>query len=315
MKKESQTNRQGQEVSLERNARYELLASTDRDLLGEGPWWSQAEQRLYWVDISGHRVRSSDLDATDVREWATPEEVGFVVPDADGQLVVGLRRGLGRLDPATGGIEPGFQVEDRDNHRINDGKTDRVGRIWFGSMHLPETDPTSRFYRVDEAGITTIFSDVTTSNGLGWSPDSKTMYYTDSKAWTIWAFDFDLTSGSMTNRRIFATDPVGEFVPDGLTVDAEGCVWGAKWAGSRVVRYAPDGRVVADLRFPVARMTSAVFAGPRLDTLVVTSAQGEGDGEPLAGRVFLMDVGVAGIAETPVSPQVLASAMRQQESA
>ena len=296
-------------------ASFDLLGTEDRDGLGEGPWWSVAQQRLYWVDITGRRVRASDLDATTVEQWSTPSEVGFVVPDTEGQLVVGLRQGLGRLIPATGEITPGVRVETRDNHRINDGKTDRAGRIWFGSMHMPETEPSSRFYRVDEAGVTTIRSDVITSNGLGWSPNNKTMYYTDSKAWAIWAFDFDTDAGVMTNRRVFATDPKDSHVPDGLTVDAEGCVWAAKWRGSRVIRYAPDGRVVADLRFPVARMTSCMFAGPRLDTLVVTSARGPEDDEPLAGRVFLLDVGVAGIAETPVSPQVLASAMGHQESA
>lgn len=294
---------------LVRDAAFELLDIADRDGLGEGPWWSAAEQRLYWVDITGRRVRSSDLDAKQVQEWPTVKEPGFVVPDSDGQLVVGLTDKLGRLDPATGSVRAGVQVDDRADHRLNDGKTDRAGRIWFGSMHRVETDPTSRFYRVDGTGVATVFDNVITSNGLGWSPDNQTMYYTDSKTWQIRAFDFDADSGTMANPRVFATDPTGEFVPDGLTVDAEGCVWGAKWQGSRVLRYAPDGRLILDLRFPVARMTSCMFAGPGLSTLVVTSARGEEDDEPLAGRVFLVDAGVGGIAETPVSAQVLAVAM------
>jgi len=302
-------------MSLERTAKFELLDIADRDGLGEGPWWSVAEQRLYWVDITGLRVRSSDLDARDVKQWATPSEVGFVVPDEDGQLVVGLKHGLSRLDPSSGSFTSGCQVEDRDIHRINDGKTDRAGRIWFGTMHLPETEPSSRFYRVDGTGVATIFSDVITSNGLGWSPDDKVMYYTDSKAWAIWAFDFDAAAGVAGNRRVFAADPRGEFVPDGLTVDAEGCVWGAKWAGSRVVRYAPDGTVLLDLRFPVARITSCMFGGPRLDTLIVTSARGPEDDEPLAGRVFLVDPGTTGIAETPVPAQILATAMTDRAQA
>jgi len=293
-------------------AAFELLDVDDRDGLGEGPWWSVADQRLYWVDITGCRVRASDLDGKDVRQWATPSEVGFVVPDETGQLIVGLTGGLSRLDPATGTVVPGVQVDDRPDHRLNDGKTDRLGRIWFGSMHRPETEPVSRFYRVDAAAVATIFDNVITSNGLGWSPDNTTMYYTDSKTWQIKAFDFDAASGTMSNPRVFATDPQGEFVPDGLTVDAEGCVWGAKWQGSRVIRYAPDGRIIADLRFPVARMTSCMFAGSALDALVVTSARGEADDEPLAGRVFLVDPGVKGIAETPVPAQVLATAMPSQ---
>ncbi|MCL2652490.1 MAG: SMP-30/gluconolactonase/LRE family protein [Propionibacteriaceae bacterium] len=291
-----------------REAAFELL-DADRDGLGEGPWWSVSEQRLYWVDITGRRVRSSDLDGNGLREWSTPAEVGFVVPDVDGQLVVGLTGGLARLDPVSGAILPGVEVDSRADHRLNDGKTDRAGRIWFGSMHRPETEAVSRFYRVDGAGVKTVFDDIITSNGLGWSPDNATMYYTDSKTWQIRAFDFDAISGTMSNPRVFASDPEGEFVPDGLTVDAEGCVWGAKWQGSRVVRYAPDGRIILDLRFPVARMTSCMFAGAGLDTLVVTSARGEADDEALAGRVFLVDPGVKGIAETPVPARVLAAAL------
>ena len=291
-------------MTVTREADFDLLDVTDRDSLGEGPWWSQPEQRLYWVDITGRRVRAVNLDGTDLQEWATPSEVGFVVPDEQGRLVCGLRQGLGLLDPATGAIAPGVVVEHRDDHRINDGKTDRAGRLWFGSMHCPETNPTSRFYRVDSSGVHTVFDDIITSNGLGWSPDNRTMYYTDSKKWQIRAFDFDPDSGELSNPRVFAEDPRDEYVPDGLTVDAEGCVWGAKWRGHRVIRYAPDGRVMLDLRFPVARMTSCMFVGPRLDTLAITSAQGPSDDEPLAGRVFLIDPGTRGLGERPVAAEL-----------
>lgn len=293
-------------MAVAKDVDFELLDIDDRDQLGEGPWWSTAEQRLYWVDILGHRVRAADLDARQVEQWNTPEEVGFVVPDDGGGLVVGLRSGLGRLDMASGQIERWAPVDDRADHRLNDGKTDRWGRVWFGSMHLPETEPTSRFYRGDAGGITTIFDDIITSNGLGWSPDNKVMYYTDSKTWQIRAFDFDAESGVMSNPRVFAEDPAGQFVPDGLTVDAEGCVWGAKWQGARVIRYAPDGRVLLDLRFPVDRMTSCMFVGPGLDTLAVTSARGPADDEPLAGRVFLVQPGTTGIGEVTVPTDVLA---------
>ena len=286
-------------MTIVRTASYDVL-DVDRDGLGEGPWWSVAEQRLYWVDITGRRVRTATLDSQGVREWATPVEVSLVVPDRTGGLVVGLTDGLARLDPATGELVSGVLVDPRPDHRLNDGKTDRAGRLWFGSMHRTETDPSSRFYRLDGSGVTTIFSDVITSNGLGWSPDNSVMYYTDSITQQIRAFDFDPATGAMSNGRVFAQDPRGERVPDGLTVDAEGCVWGAKWNGGRVIRYAPDGTPLLDLRFPVARMTSCMFVGPGLDTLAVTSARGPQDDEPLAGRVFLVDPGTTGIAESPV---------------
>jgi len=291
-------------MTVVKTAAFELLGVDDRDGLGEGPWWSVAEQRLYWVDITGHRVRSSDLDAHDVRQWATPAEVGFVVPDETGRLVLGLRNSLGRLDPATGAIDAGAVLDPRPDHRLNDGKTDRQGRVWFGSMHLTETEATSRFYRLDRGGVTTVFDDVITSNGLGWSPDDSVMYYTDSKTWQIRAFDFDTETGALSNPRVFAEDPRGEYVPDGLTVDAEGCVWGAKWQGARVIRYAPDGTVLLDLRFPVSRMTSCMFVGAQLDTLAVTSARGPADDEPLAGRVFLVDPCTRGLGEHPVATEV-----------
>lgn len=296
-------------MTLVRDATFELLGTSDRDGLGEGPSWNVADQRLYWVDITGQRVRSSDLNATDVRQWATPTAVGFAVPDDQGQLVIGLQHGLARLDPASGHIQLGRQVDDRPDHRLNDGKTDRAGRLWFGSMHSPETEPSSRFYRVDATSVTTVFDTVITSNGLGWSPDNTTMYYTDSKTNRIRAFDFDAASGTIAYPRVFATDPAGQFVPDGLTVDAEGYVWGAKWGGGRVIRYAPNGKIALDLRFPVARITSCMFAGTKLDHLVVTSARGPADDEPLAGRVFLVDPHTHGIAETPVSAQTLATAL------
>lgn len=287
-----------------RTADFELL-EVDRDGLGEGPWWSVSEQRLYWVDITGHRARASDLDARDVREWATPAEVGFAVPDTGGQVVLGLAGGLARLDPGTGVLRRGAEVEPRPDHRLNDGKCDRAGRLWFGSMHRPETEPSSRFYRADQAGLTTVFDDVITSNGLGWSPDDSVMYYTDSITRRIRAFDFDPATGGLRNGRVFADDSEGGYVPDGLTVDAQGCVWAAKWSGGRVIRYAPDGTALLDLRFPVSRMTSCMFAGPRLDVLAVTSARGPGDDEPLAGRVFLIDPGTTGIPETPVAAAAL----------
>jgi sugar lactone lactonase YvrE len=174
-------------------------------------------------------------------------------------------------------------------------------------MHLAETEPTSHLYRADAAGVERVRDGITTSNGLGWSPDNTRMYYTDSIAHRIEVFEFDPASGVLSNPQVFAEDPAA-WVPDGLTVDAEGCVWGAKWNGGRVLRYDPAGRVILDLRFPARRMTSCMFAGPRLDTLVVTSATGPESDEPLAGRVFLLDPGVSGLAETPAAPGVVASA-------
>lgn len=274
---------------------FELLAVADRDHLGEGPWWDAARARLVWVDILGRRVRFATLDGIESPSLPTPSDVGFAVPTADGRMVAGL---ADRLAVEDAGTWTTLWTGDHDPAvvRINDGKTDRDGRIWFGTMHRAETSPAGALFSYDGT-VTQHATGITTSNGLGWSPDGALFYYTDSMARTIWVFD--TADGVLSNRRVFATDPDGGYVPDGLTVDADGNVWSSKWNGGRVVRYAPDGRVDEVLELPVAKPTSVAFAGPRLDTLVVTSANtGDGDGE-LAGSVFLLDAGVTGIAEVP----------------
>jgi len=272
-----------------------------RDALGEGPVWSTGEQCLYWVDIVGCRVQRVDLDGQGHRTWETPGKVGSAVPARDATMVLALRDGLGRLDLTTGQVDTVLSLEeDKPGQRFNDGKCDPQGRFWFGSMHDLETDPVGALYRYDATGACTqLLTGITTSNGLGWSPDGSTFYYTDSIARQIYGFDF-AADGSIAGRRVFAQDP-GQYVPDGLTVDAEGFVWSAKWDGGRLVRYAPDGRVDRVVAMPVRRPTSCTFAGPDLRTLVVTSAAWgltELSPDGLDGAVFLLDVGVAGLPST-----------------
>ncbi len=288
--------------------RFELLPVHDRDLLGEGPWWDVQTRFLHWVDIEGRRVRRVRLDGTGEVQLGTTSEVGFAVPTVRGSLLAGLRDGLHELDATTGAARLVFPADyDTGSHRINDGKTDRRGRVWFGTKHDPETAATSSFYRFDGDGdgVQRVLDGIITSNGLGWSPDDAVMYHTDSLVRTIFAYDFDAERGGLSGRRVFAEDP-GTCVPDGLTVDAEGFVWAAKWDGGVVVRYAPDGSVAARLELPVCRPTSCMFVGDRLDTLAVTSAVSPGRDEPLAGSVFLIDVGVLGLperrADVPAAP-------------
>jgi len=277
--------------------RYELLEVTGRDVLGEGPWWDAAEQRLWWVDIKGRRVRNATLDGAEGTALDTGQDVGFAVPDDAGGLLAGLRDGLHRHTATAGWQRVWAGGWDTSDHRINDGKTDASGRLWFGTMHDPETAPTSALYRADDDGVPQqVLDGVVTSNGLGWSPDGRIFYYTDSLARTIWAFDHDPADGTLSRRRVLATDPAG-YVPDGLTVDVDGAVWAAKWDGSMLVRYRPDGTVDAELVLPVRRPTSAMFAGPDLSTLVVTSAGLDpADGE-LAGAVFLIPTATSGLAQ------------------
>lgn len=284
---------------------FEILPVT-RDKLGEGPWWHQSRQVLFWVDILGRKIRSATLDGDDSWEVSTPSDVGFAVPAGSELMLVGLREGLAKLDQRSGEIEVLWEgLPDSSDHRINDGKTDRFGRVFFGTMHDQETDKTSAFYRADLTGTTRLLDGVTTSNGLGWSPDNKFFYYTDSIARTIWRFSYDSGTGRIFDREVFAKDPDG-YVPDGLTVDESGCVWSAKWNGSKLVRYAPTGLVDRVVEVPVKKPTSAMFCGPKLDVLAVTTANlhPETDGE-LAGAVLLLDVKERGIAEVPAQEGVL----------
>ena len=279
---------------------FEVLPVASQDLLGEGPCWEPSRQRLTWVDIKGRRIRRAGLDGAEIEPIETPEDVGFAVPAEDGTLVVGLRSGLFSWSAADDWRELWSADYDSTSHRINDGKTDSRGRLWFGTMHDPETEASSAFYRYDNGGLVRQFGDVTTSNGLGWSPDEQTLYYTDSMTHCIYAFDVDADEGRLSNRRVFAQDPNG-YIPDGLTVDLDGGVWSAKWDGGRVVRYDPSGRLDQEFELPVRRPTSVAFVGSDLRTLVVTSASlDRGPAEPLAGSVFLVETRFQGRREVPL---------------
>jgi sugar lactone lactonase YvrE len=283
---------------------FELLSVATRDHLGEGPWWDAARAELLWVDILGRRVRRATLDGAESPALETPTEVGFAVRDTDGRVLAGLSDGLAVCSPSGGGWTPLWTGDhDATAVRINDGKTDHDGRVWFGTMHRAEAEQAGALYSYGAGAATLRVPGITTSNGLGWSPDGRLFYYTDSMARAIWVYDVG-DDGGISNRRVFASDP-GDYVPDGLTVDASGAVWAAKWNGGRVVRYTPDGTVDRVLELPVRKPTSAAFAGAALDTLVITSANmDDGDGD-LAGSVFLLDVGATGIADRPADVRLL----------
>lgn len=287
-----------------KQTKFDLLQAGHRDVLGEGPWWSVEDQVLIWVDILGRRVRRAGLGADLVEDWSTPSEVGFCVPTIQGNLLMGLRDGLYCLNPSTGDTSSVVAVEpELTGNRINDGKTDRQGRLWFGSMHEAESEATGSLYRFDRDGLTPVISDVTTSNGLGWSPDNSTMYHTDSMARSIFAYDYEAESGVISNGRLFAEDPTN-YVPDGLTVDSDGCVWAAKWDGGKVVRYSPKGAIDLEFHLPVSRPTSCCFVGSDMRTLAVTSAKAPERAdykEDLAGSVFLIQVSAQGIPDHPTT--------------
>lgn len=275
-------------------ARYSILPGCPAVELAEGPSWDHERDLFYWVDIRGRRVLRTDLSG-DIRSFDMPQEVGFVVPARDGGFVVGLRNGLFYYDEA-GASRCLWEADyDQQRCRINDGKVDRQGRIWFGTMEDIEVNPVSHLYCYEGGTCRVVRGDVVTSNGLGWSPDSDIFYYTDSIPQKIWAYDFNPTDGTIDNQRDFVS---GEGrTPDGLCVDSEGFVWGAKWGGSVLVRYAPDATIDETYEFPIERITSAAFIGPDLTTLAVTTAKTAGNNEQDAGKVLLLDTSVTGLPE------------------
>ena len=273
-------------------------------LLGEGPCWDPAERVLYWVDIKGRAIHRFDPASGHDTRWAVPEPVGSLAVRARGGLVVALRSGFHFFDPATGRTTPIVNPEpERAENRFNDGKTDRQGRFWAGSMHDPETQPTGCLYRLDaDLSCRRLVEGLVCSNALGWSPDGRTMYHADTYYRTVWAWDFDPDSGEIANRRLFVQVPASDGAPDGATIDAEGFVWLAHWDGWRITRHDPTGCVDRVLMLPVQRPTCPAFGGPGLDVLYVTSAsidltEAERARQPWAGGLLALDPGVRGLPE------------------
>lgn len=276
-----------------------------RAVLGEGPVWVVAEQALYWVDIKGLRIFRRDA-AGAVTQWATPFRIGSLAP-CDGGFVAGTERGLAFVDPAADRWDIVVDPEpDRPTNRFNDGKVDRRGRFWAGTMDDAEGDATGALYRMGaDAAPVRVDDGYRVTNGPAFSLDGRRLYHTDSARQTIYAFDLD-DDGAPSNRTTFARFGPDDGYPDGMTVDADDCLWVAFWDGWCIRRLSPAGETLATISMPVARPTSVAFGGARLDQMFVTSARigllpEALEGQPIAGGLFTLDPGVTGIAELPFS--------------
>ena len=264
--------------------------------LGEGPLWDIDAQSLYWIDIPVGLVHRMD-DSGVHTSWDVGMPVGAVVSRASGGLCVAAGSGFYALDLDTGAVTEIAGAPGLPDTRMNDGACDRVGRFYAGSMDGDEAPGRGCFYRLDtDHTVTELYSEIGISNGVGWSPDDRLMYYIDSLAYRVDVMDYDIESGQIGERRPFAHLGSGEVVPDGLAVDVEGGVWAAVWGGGVIQRYDATGRLTAVVRLPAAHVTSCAFGGQELDQLYITTAAGPGR---CAGALFTCPVGVKGLPAFP----------------
>ncbi|MEM7114476.1 MAG: SMP-30/gluconolactonase/LRE family protein [Chloroflexota bacterium] len=276
---------------------------TVQNVLGEGPMWHVGEQALYWVDIQSDCFYRYFRATGKVERFDVGIMVGTLVFRQAGGFLLATRDGFAQWDLDTQQLVFVGDPEADKATRFNDGAVDANGRFWAGTMGMQGQGAVAALYRLDpDYSLHTIETGVTVSNGTGWSPDLKTMYYTDSPTRTIFAYDFDVETGAVANKRPFAVAPEGEGFPDGLTVDSEGCIWSARWDGWRVVRYDPTGQLMETITMPVQRPTSCMFGGPSLDELYITSAsvglsEAEKARQPQAGDLFRLKTAVKGLPE------------------
>jgi sugar lactone lactonase YvrE len=275
-----------------------------QDQVGECPIWCPATSRLYWIDIRAPALRRvSPMDGK-VESWILPEFVGsFAIREAGGFLIA-LQSGFYRSEEFGGGLSLIHAPEpDLPKNRLNDGRCDPAGRFWVGSMQDFGGPPAGSLYRLDPDGSChRMLPGLTMPNGLAWTPDGATMYLADSWHGTIRAFPFAVDSGTIGTPRLFVDTTQHPGKPDGSAMDADGCLWSAEYGGWRVVRYARDGTIDRTIKLPVAQVAACAFGGPDLRTLYITTARQKLGAEalasqPLAGAVFAVQPGVAGIPE------------------
>ena len=276
-------------------------------LLGEGPVWNPNTRTLEWVDVLRRTLWTHDPLSGTNRSLAVSRLVTAVLPARDGgRLVLGVG-GLSRVDANSRQLVELYDPEgERTTHRLNDAKCDTRGRIWGGTMRLDASAADGSLFRFDSISSSRrIDTGFLVANGLGWSPEDRTMYFTDTGINTIFAYDFDAVSGELSRRRRFIEVPPSMGRPDGLTVDSAGYLWVTMWDGWRVARYDPNGRLDREIILPVPRPTSCCFGGDDLSTLYITSARVRLSrdvisGAPLSGALFSIPL------ETPGLPTNLA---------
>ncbi|MEP7203143.1 MAG: SMP-30/gluconolactonase/LRE family protein [Ilumatobacteraceae bacterium] len=276
------------------------IAVLGPDQLGEGPVWDDRSGELLRVDISGRLVHRWNPTTSESTSFATEGDVGAAVLCEDGGLVLAIECDLWRVD-ASGQMTLLAEVDPQPGVRFNDCRADPRGRLWAGTLHRDRDPRKAALYRLEPGGeLEVVLPERTISNGIGWDPAGATMFYIDSPTQRVVQFDYDLATGELGQERLFAEiDPV-DGLPDGLTVDGEGCVWVCLFGGGRIRRYRPDGILDEEIVLPLTNPTCPAFGGADYGTLYVTTARHRLTDEqlilePLAGALLQLDVGVTGL--------------------
>lgn len=282
------------------------VAAAASCVLGESPLWDPEEGALHWVDVRNPTVHSLDPATGARRSRRVQTEIGCIGLAGGRRLVAGTRMGFALIDLDGDGFEPLADPEGSgrlNRVRLNDGRVDRRGRLWCGSMQDPVFAEAGWLYRLDPDGsVRRMAGPVAVPNAICWSPDDRVMYFADSLRHAVWAHDFDLEAGAVGNRRTFVEIDEADGLPDGAVVDAEGCLWVALMRGGAVRRYDPEGRLEREIRFPASQTTCPAFGGPDLTTLYVTTGSArfrpeDFAHEPLAGSLFAVETEVRGVPE------------------
>ena len=280
----------------------ELLLDA-RAVLGEGPAWDSAHQRLYWVDILAGHLHIYQPENGQDQSIPVGQAIGCAAPARDGRVALGLKEGFALFDPASSELTFLARPEDAlPGNRFNDGKCAPDGRFLAGSMDNAEVEASGSLYSLGVDGVLkTLLSGVRISNGLAWSPDYKTLYFIDTPTRQVLAYDYDLQSGDIANPRLAVSIPEALGWPDGMTSDVEGMLWVALWGGAKLTRWNPaTGQLMAEIPIPAFNVSSCAFGGPDLTDIYITSARKGMTADqlakyPLSGGLFRLHTNIQGM--------------------
>ncbi|MEM0016435.1 MAG: SMP-30/gluconolactonase/LRE family protein [Saccharolobus sp.] len=272
-----------------------VVLSNYKAVLGEGPVYDKELNKLFWVDIEGKKIIINDLNTGTETFYDTQDLVSSLCVIDERRIIATIRHGFYIIDLKNNSLNKLGEVESNiEYNRFNDGKCDKMGRYWAGTMNMLERKPTGNFYKFDGNNITKVLEGLTVSNGLGWDYEDKVMYLIDTPTRKVFVFDFDLKKGEIYNKRVavdFGNEPGN---PDGMAVDAEGNIWVAHWGGGKVTRWNPkNGKKLFEIKVPATYVTSITFGTPEMNQIFITTAGKSQD--PLAGKLFTTKVDVKGL--------------------